>query len=118
MSNKNKLEINKDASPNGDPYIDSEFVVENGDNKRIGRSLRISATSMYESPGMAFTVDIDYGDRIVQYGVDYFKPIHFDEKTGTVEFTEGDRRYKIRAIQDSDKSWLGAKKPAKTIEES
>jgi hypothetical protein len=120
MSNKNKLNVNKDArASNGIAYLSGRFVVEDEIvGRRIGDALYITARSTNESPGVKLTVDILYSERFVQYDVDFIEPIKFDEKAGTAEFTTHGTQYKIRAVQDSDKSWLGTDEPVKNTEES
>lgn len=111
MSNK-KFGINKDAKPNsGISYVNGTFAVERNRedsdvSHRLGYSLTLTASSKSEDPGYRVTADIDYGDHVVQYDVDSYKPLTFDYENDTVEFTTYEDRYKIRALKDSDKSWL------------
>lgn len=115
-----KIIINDKAIANSDDRIvDEDFVVEDERvGKRLGKTLTISAYSIMKPPGYALTLDIDYGTRVIHYDIKSYSSVKIDHENGTLEFTSSGIRYKIRGLEDSDKSWLQGTEVAKTAEES
>jgi hypothetical protein len=101
-----KLAINSDAKPNtSDSYINEPAVVESEKGKRIAYA--IQTVFDYDLDGnVSRQVAISTSDRVIYYELDDDSKIEFDDKSGTGTFTSYGNQYKIRALQDSDKSWV------------
>jgi|694.fasta_scaffold12131_4 hypothetical protein len=101
-----KLVVNRDAKPNSsDSYTSGPVVVESKKGTRIAYAIQMVLD--YDLNGdVSRQVAISTGDRVIYYELDDNSIVEFDDKSGTGTFTSYGNQYKIRALQDSDKSWV------------
>ena len=101
-----KLVINKDARPNSsESYVKGPVVVESKKGKRVAYDIRVVIT--YNLDGsIDKEVAVSTLDRVIYYALNTGENIEFDDESYTGTFTSYDNQYKIRALQDSDESWV------------
>jgi hypothetical protein len=105
MTNK-KLVVNRNAKPNSsDSYTSGPVVIESQKSKRVAYAIQMVFD--YDPSGsVSRQIAISTSDRVIYYELDDDTKIEFDDKSGTGTFTSYGNQYKIRALQDSDKSWV------------
>ena len=101
-----KLVVNPNVKPNSsDSYTSGPVVVESKKGKRIAYAVQMVFD--YDLNGnVSRQVAVSTSDRVIYYELDDNSKIEFDDKSGTGTFTSYGNQYKIRALQDSDKSWV------------
>lgn len=103
-----KLKFNSKARPNSsESYIKEPSVIEGSDGYRRLVFGLYSRLQKDDSDVLKETLDAHCDDRSVIFTLDKEYPaVEFDEKSGTAEFTSAGKQYKIRALQEDDKSWI------------
>jgi hypothetical protein len=101
-----KLVVNLNVKPNSsDSYTSGPVVVESKKGKRIAYAVQMVFD--YDLNGdVSRQVAVSTSDRVIYYELDDDTKIEFDDESGTGTFTSYGNQYKIRALQDSDKSWV------------
>lgn len=114
----NKIKRNPDARPNtADRYVEGAVVVEQPLGRRV--ALIVQRHNVYTTEGdVVRYVNIQTDDRGISYEMDEGTDLEFDDDEGTGTFTSGGVQYKIRALQDSDKSWVINYRPSTESTES
>ena len=114
----NKIKRNPNAKPNSpDLYVDGTVVVEQPLGSRLAFS--VQRLNSYDPDGnVTRYVVIQTDDRGISYDMDDDTDLTFDDEAGTGAFTSRGVQYKIRALQDSDRSWVINYKPSTESKES
>jgi hypothetical protein len=102
-----KLKINADAKPNGLlSYIEEPAVLESSNGNRLILGLT-AQIFINENMDLETYVYADLEDfRVAEFVIDNNLPPKFDSDSGTGVFTSRGNQYKIRALQEYDKSWV------------
>jgi hypothetical protein len=101
-----KLVVNSNVKPNSsDSYTSGPVVVESEKGRRIAYAIQM-AFDYNPSGGVSRQIVISTSDRVIYYELDDDTKIEFDDESGIGTFTSYGNQYKIRALQDSDKSWV------------
>lgn len=104
---KRKLKFNTQIIvSSGDSYISEPAVIEAKNYRRL--VFAIVPKEYKGNDGKVVEVlDIHFDSRAIEYFLDKKHPaVDFDEKSGIATFTSNGVQYKIRALQEDDKSWI------------
>lgn len=102
------LKLNKDAMPNsGLSYVLEPSVVESDLGKRLVFAIR-SRLENEPPEGLVAYLDVTSSDNfsVRSHVLDSLDSLKFYDEMGVGEFTSRGQRYRIRALQESDKSWV------------
>jgi hypothetical protein len=101
-----KLTFNTKVRPNsGESYINEPAVVETDRGRHL--VFGIKPERSYTLGGnVERTVAVFLEERVISYKIDDDTKVEFDEESGTGTFISRGNQYKIRALQDSDESWI------------
>jgi hypothetical protein len=105
---KRKLKFNSEIKPfSSDSYISEPSVIEAKNNyRRLVFNIR-SRRGRNESGDVIEVLTAESDSRVFRYNLDKNYPaVDFNEKSGTAVFTSDGTQYKIRALQEDDKSWI------------
>jgi hypothetical protein len=104
---KRKLKFNTQTIvSSGDSYISEPAVIEAKDYRRLVFAI-IPKEYKSDDGKVVEVLDIHFDSRAIEYFLDKKHPaVDFNEKSGTAEFTSNGTQYKIRALQEDDKSWI------------
>ena len=101
-----KLVVNRDVKPNSsDSYTSGPVVVESEKGKRVAYAIQMIIDYSLDDT-ISKQIAVSTSDRVIYYELDRGTKIEFDDESGTGTFTSYGNQYKIRALQDSDKSWI------------
>jgi hypothetical protein len=102
-----KLKVNVNAKPNGRlSYIEEPAVLESSNARRLIFGLTVEIITGLKQ-GLTTYAYADLEDfSVAQFVIDNNLPPKFDNDNGTGVFTSRGDQYKIRALQEYDKSWV------------
>lgn len=109
----NKLELEDPMvaykTPYGNMFTTPAALITEVDGeplKRVALYTRIDNIPDDDGTDVYYVVCGLEGGRQLIYRLEDTDGFKFNEKTGVAKFVSGDMQYKIRALEDSDKSWL------------